>query len=98
MLKQFDGFEMKEAGWAPVTSVPQEVWDNAMKNGIPHIQGFNIITDAFQHRPKGKTVNGVRLSYTKRGVRLFDQWMGGSIELNFHSMREASVYAKGWTA
>jgi hypothetical protein len=101
MLKTFEGFDhYKEkdlSGWVPADSIPLEVWAEALSKPMPHIQGFNIITDAFQHVPKTIHYHGVMLFPDKRGVRMVDRWLHGGIELRFRSMRTAKVFAKGWT-
>lgn len=102
MLKQIEGFShFKEkdlsACWVPADSIPQEVWEHALSQPMEHIQGFNIITDAFQHRPKTIHYRGIRLIPDKRGVRMIDNWQGGGgLELRFRSLRTAKVFAKGW--
>ena len=94
MFKQVEGF----SGFVqPDCEYTEKLLDSVSRCGMGFIHGVNIITDAWKHIPKGKTINGVRLSYTKRGVLLNDSWMGGGMELFFPSMRTARVYAKGWT-
>lgn len=100
MLKQLEGFghykEKDVSGWVSADSIPQEVWERALSQPMEHIQGFNIITDAFQHRPKTMHYRGVRLISDKRGVRMIDNWHNGGMELRFLSLRTAKVFAKGW--
>lgn len=101
MLKQITGFEnFKEidlsACWVPADSIPREVWAKALSQPIEHIQGFNIITDAFQHVPKTIHYRGIRLISDKRGVLMIDKWSSGGMEIRFRSLRTAKVFAKGW--
>lgn len=102
MIKQMEGFDhYKEkdlSGWVPADSIPLEVWEKALTQPIQHIQGFNIVTDAFKHVPKTIHYRGIRLRPNKRGVMLIDRWEGGGMELQLRSMRTAKVFAKHWVA
>lgn len=99
MFKQFEGFAEKDmTGFVqPDCEYTEQILDSVSRCGIGYLSSVNLITDSFRHVPKGKSLNGVRLSYTKRGVLLNDSWMGGGMELFFRSMRTARVYAKSWT-
>lgn len=101
MLKQLEGFghykEKDLSGFVqPDCEYTEKLLDSVRTCGMGFITGVNIITDAFQHRPKTIHYRGIRLISDKRGVRMIDNWHNGGMELRFRSLRTAKVFAKGW--
>lgn len=92
MMKRIEGF-------VPADSIPRyrTSHSQALSKPMEHIiQGFNSVTDAFQHVPKTIYYRGIRLISDKRGVLMIDKWPSGGMELRFRSLRTAKVFAKGW--